>query len=77
MNGSTLTVGVVPNKDRNVKFLTMFSACITYFGVRTLTPVDGNINSEKNISILHENGARTHDLPHLILNLILNIAGTL
>jgi hypothetical protein len=55
MNGSTLTVGVVPNKDRNVKFLTMFSACITYFGVRTLTPVDGNINSEKNISILHEN----------------------
>jgi hypothetical protein len=61
MNGSTLTVGVVPNKDRNVKFLTMFSACITcitcitYFGVRTLTPVDGNINNEKNISILHEN----------------------
>ena len=55
MNGSTLTVGVVPNKDRNVKFLTMFSACITYFGVRTLTAVDGNINSEKNISILHEN----------------------
>ena len=33
----------------------MFSACITYFGVGTLTPVDGNINSEKNISILDDN----------------------
>ena len=29
--------------------------CITYFGVGTRTPVDGNINSEKNISILDDN----------------------
>ena len=45
MNGSTLTVGFVPNKDRNVKFSAMFGGCITYFGVGTLIPFDGNINS--------------------------------
>jgi hypothetical protein len=33
----------------------MFSACITYFGVWTLTPVDGNINSENYIAILDDN----------------------
>lgn len=48
-------VGVVPNKDRNVKFAAMFWGCITYFGVGTLTPVDGSINSEKYISILDDN----------------------
>jgi len=48
-------VSVVPNKDRNVKFSTMFWGCITYFGVGTLTPVVGNINSEKYISILDDN----------------------
>ena len=48
-------VGVVPNKDRNVKFSAMSWGCITYFGVGTLTPFDGSINSEKNISILDDN----------------------
>ena len=33
----------------------MFWGCTTYFGVGTLIPVDGNINSEKYISILDDN----------------------
>jgi hypothetical protein len=33
----------------------MFWGCITYFGVGTLIPVDGNIYSEKYISILDDN----------------------
>jgi hypothetical protein len=41
---------VVPNKDRNVKFSAMFWGC-----TGTLTPVDGNINSEKYILILDDN----------------------
>ena len=47
---------VIPNKDRNVKFSAMFWGCITYLGVGTLTPVDGNItcNSEKYFLILDE-----------------------
>ena len=50
-------LGVVPNKDLNVKLSAMFWGCITYFGIGTtwLTPVDGNINSEKYISILDDN----------------------
>ena len=48
-------VGVVPNAARNVRCSAMFWGCISYFGVGTLTPVDGNINTDKYISILDEN----------------------
>ncbi|PJE77336.1 hypothetical protein CI610_03746 [invertebrate metagenome] len=48
-------VGVVKNPARNVRFSVMFWGCITYFGVGTIIPVDGNINSRKYISILDEN----------------------
>ena len=33
----------------------MFWACISYHGVEALTPVDGNFNTEKYISILDDN----------------------
>lgn len=48
-------VGVVPNADLTVKCSAMFWGCISYFGVGTLTQVDGNINSEKYISVLDAN----------------------
>jgi hypothetical protein len=33
----------------------MFWGCISYYGVGTLTPVVGNLNSEKYINILDDN----------------------
>ena len=48
-------VGVVANPARNVRVSVMFWGCISYFGVGTLTEVDGNINSDKYISVLDEN----------------------
>ena len=33
----------------------MFWVCISYYGVGTLTPVEGNMNTEKYISVLNDN----------------------
>lgn len=33
----------------------MFWGCISYYGVGTLTPVVGNLNSEKYINMLNNN----------------------
>jgi hypothetical protein len=33
----------------------MFWGCISYHGVGTLTPVEGNMNTEKYISVLDDN----------------------
>jgi hypothetical protein len=33
----------------------MFRGCISYYGVGTLTPVEGNMNTEKDISVLDNN----------------------
>ena len=33
----------------------MFWGCISYYGVGTLTPVEGNMNTEKYISVLDDN----------------------
>ena len=33
----------------------MFWGCILYYGVGTLTPVEGNMNTEKYISVLDDN----------------------
>lgn len=40
---------------RNRKISVMFWGCISYFGVGTLVPVDGHIDSQKYIEILDEN----------------------
>jgi hypothetical protein len=37
------------------KFSVMFWGCISYYGIGTLTPVVGNLNSEKYINILDDN----------------------
>jgi hypothetical protein len=33
----------------------MFWGCISYYGVGILTPVEGNMNTEKYISVLDDN----------------------
>jgi len=40
---------------RNRKISIMFWGCISYFGVGTLVPVDGHINSQKYFNILDKN----------------------
>jgi hypothetical protein len=35
--------------------IVMFWGCISYYGVGTLTPVEGNMNTEKYISVLDDN----------------------
>jgi transposase len=42
-------------KNYRAKFSVMFWGCITYYGVGTLTAVDGNMNSDKYINILDNN----------------------
>ena len=43
------------DKERTCRVSVMFWGCISYHGVGALTPVDGNINTEKYISILGDN----------------------
>ena len=47
--------GMYRRQNYRPKFSVMFWGCITYYGVGTLTPVDGYMNSEKYITILDEN----------------------
>ena len=49
-------IGEFGDKERNCRVSVMFwgCTCISYHGVGTLTPVDGNINTEKYISILDD-----------------------
>ena len=47
--------GLYQGRNYKTKFSVMFWGCISYYGVGTLTPVDGNLNSEKYINILDDN----------------------
>jgi hypothetical protein len=48
-------LGELGDRERTCRVSVMFWGCISHHGVGTLTPVDGNINTEKYISILDEN----------------------
>ena len=48
-------LGEFGDKERTCRVSVMFWGCISYHGVGTLTPVDGDINTEKYISILDAN----------------------
>ena len=47
--------GLYQGRNYKTKFSVMFWGCISYYGVGTLTPVVGNLNSEKYINILDDN----------------------
>ena len=47
--------GLYQGGNYKTKFSVMFWGCISYYGVGTLTPVVGNLNSEKYINILDDN----------------------
>ena len=47
-------VGVRGDLEANCRASMMFWGCITYYGVGTLTPVQGNMNSEQYISVLDD-----------------------
>jgi hypothetical protein len=47
--------GLYQGRTYKTKFSVMFWGCISYYGVGTLTPVVGNLNSEKYINILDDN----------------------
>jgi hypothetical protein len=47
--------GCYQGRNYKTKFSVMFWGCISYYGVGTLTPVVGNLNSEKYINILDDN----------------------
>ena len=40
---------------KHMSYISNVSGCISYYGVGTLTPIEGNMNTEKNISILGDN----------------------
>jgi hypothetical protein len=46
--------GCYQGRNSKTKFSIMFWGCISYYGVGTLTPVVGNLNSEKYINILDD-----------------------
>jgi hypothetical protein len=48
-------VGATLGRNYKTKFSVMFWGCISYYGVGTLTPVVGNLNSEKYINNLDDN----------------------
>ena len=48
-------LGMHADPDPILKTSVMFRGCITYSGVGTLVPVNGNINSEKYVDILERN----------------------
>jgi len=48
-------LGVQPHSEHPARASTMFWGCICYHGVGTLTPVTGNINTDKYISMLDDN----------------------
>ena len=47
--------GLYQGRNYKTKFSVMFKGCISYYGVGTLTPVVGNLNSEKYTNILDDN----------------------
>ena len=48
-------IGLYQGRNYKTKFSVMFWGCISYYGLGTLTPVVGNLNSEKYINILDDN----------------------
>ena len=49
------SLGEFGDKKRTCRVSVMFWGCISYHGVGTLTLVDGNINTEKDNSIMDDN----------------------
>ena len=47
--------GLYQGRNYKTKFSVMFWGCISYYGLGTLTPVVGNLNSEKYINNLDDN----------------------
>ena len=40
---------------KQMSYISNVLGCISYYGVGTLTPVEGNMNTEKHISVLDDN----------------------
>ena len=45
-------VGQYGDSERTTVVSVMFGGCISYYGVGTLSPIDGTMNSEKYVNVV-------------------------